>query len=146
MPEKTHPKIACYCIRLRRAAATLTDYYDQVLQPFGISVNQFSLLSALYKNQDIGTGKLANQVGLEKSTLVRSLQPLIKDGLVEDRATAGRSHKWHLTGKGDTVLHTALPVGQQVQKKVSAILDAQDKNLWTTLSKLDDLCDCTAKE
>ena len=136
-------EIFCYCIRLRRAANTVTDFYDRMLEPFGVSVNQFFLLISLARYAGMGTGRLAGIVGLEKSTLVRSLQPLIKEGWVEDCAPAGsRAHSWRLTAAGKSLLASAMPVWEKAQAKVLTALGGRQHLLWDCLADIVKLDDC----
>ncbi len=111
-----NPWNPCYCIALRRAANRITEYYDQLLRPCGITINQFSILATLSAMDGCGTGTLARRLQLEKSTLVRTLQPLLKAGYIEDSAPEGsRARELHLTPAGRTILADAKPVWKEAQ-------------------------------
>ena len=116
-PLPTEP---CLCTRARRAAQRMTDYYDKALQPSGISVNQYALLINIARLGECGTGELAQKLKLEKSTLVRTLKPLLATGLIVDVSTAGsRKRKLRLTPEGERVLQTAIPLWRQVQNELT---------------------------
>ena len=120
---RTHKPIACVCIRMRRVAYRVTDFYDQALEPAGISINQYSLLVNISRLERCGTGELARHVRLEKSTLVRTLQPLLKTGLIIDCSPEGnRRRQLALTPLGQDILKQALPLWENAQNALRARL------------------------
>lgn len=124
----------CHCINIRRAAVAVTDYYDRLLRPAGITLNQFSLLKNL---EDIGISSvsgLANHVGLDRSTLVRGIKPLMKAGYIEDISQSGkRDNQLRLTSLGHKTVDAALPLWEQAQK---GVLDQMGAEGLATLTKL----------
>lgn len=115
-PLPTEP---CLCTRARRAAQRMTDYYDEALQPSGISVNQYALLINIARLGECGTGELAQKLKLEKSTLVRTLKPLLAANLIADDSAAGsRKRRMRLTPEGESVLQKAIPLWQRVQNEL----------------------------
>ena len=111
-----YSSMPCLCIRMRRAAQKVTDFYDQMLSSTGLTVNQFSLLVNISRMEGCGTGELARKVGQEKSTLVRTLQPLIRNGLVKDRSSEGeRRRRLYLTPQGTATLTKAVPLWKKAQ-------------------------------
>lgn len=98
-------KSNCYCINLRRAANAVTDTYDRILQPIGLSVNQYSLLNNINRLKACSVSDLADYVGLERTTLVRSLKPLFKMGYIEDISEKGqRNRQLQVTKTGQQIL------------------------------------------
>ena len=117
------PTTPCICINLRRIGLKVTELYDKALKPVGLSVTQYSLLVNLCRKEGCGTGELAERVKLEKSTVVRTLQPLLRDGLIVDNATGGgRRRCLCLTPSGENVLQKAFPLWQKAQEEVLAEL------------------------
>ncbi|GKX57461.1 hypothetical protein SOASR030_35730 [Leminorella grimontii] len=115
-PLPTEP---CLCTRARRAAQRMTDYYDKALSPSGVSVNQYALLINIARLGECGTGELAQKLKLEKSTLVRTLKPLLEADLIVDVSEAkSRKRKMRLTQEGESVLQKAIPLWQQVQDEL----------------------------
>lgn len=112
----------------------VTDYYDRLLSHAGITLNQFSLLKNL---SDIGissVSRLANHVGLDRSTLVRGLKPLFKAGYIEDISQAGkRDNQMRLTPLGNKTVDAAIPFWEQAQEGV--LKQIGEDNL-ATLTKL----------
>jgi DNA-binding MarR family transcriptional regulator len=117
----------------------VTDYYDRLLRGAGITLNQFSLLKNL---RDIGiasVSRLANHVGLDRSTLVRGLKPLFKAGYIEDISQAGkRDNQMRLTPLGSQVVDAAIPLWEQAQEGVLKQIGEDDlATLNRLLSKME---------
>ncbi|MDL2283527.1 MarR family winged helix-turn-helix transcriptional regulator [Oxalobacter sp. OttesenSCG-928-P03] len=130
----------CYCIRLRRAAGRITDHYSEALSLTGLTVNQFSLLATLFKIEGCGTGQLAEAVGLEKSTLVRTLAPVIKAGYIRDDAPEkSRRRQLYLTPKGKETLAMATPLWQKAQAGIREKLGKKHQEIMALLDELDTL-------
>jgi DNA-binding MarR family transcriptional regulator len=117
------PKEPCICIGFRRIARKFTDFYDKYLQPAGIGANQFSLLVNIDRMEGCAIGELARKINLEKSTLVRTLQPLLRAELIVDKSQAKtRKRELYLTPAGKEVLQKALPLWTEAQENVKAKL------------------------
>lgn len=120
MSKITRKITSCYCINLRRAANSLTSYYDSVMEPLGISITQFSLLSSISKLEHCSVSDLATHIGLERTTVVRTLKPLLKKGYVEDTSEEGkRNRNLQLTSSGHKMMAQARPLWQQAQDKIA---------------------------
>lgn len=120
-------KSKCYCINLRRAALAVTKHYDCALKSTGLSANQFSLLINLSRMKSASVSKLAIQVGLERTTLVRTLKPLLSRRLVSDTsAQTERDRKLQITQEGWRVIEIALPRWEQTQKELENKLGAEN--------------------
>ena len=95
-------KSKCYCITLCRAANAITAYYDEGLQPTGMTTKQFSLLLHLSRLEEASTGELADYVNLERSTVTRNLKILVEQGWVYDKAEPGkRNHRCDRSGTAE---------------------------------------------
>lgn len=131
------PTTPCICINLRRLSQKTTEFYDQALKPLGVSVNQYSLLVSISRLEGCGTGQLARHVKLEKSTLVRTLQPLFRDGLIVDAsAEEKRKRRMYLTPAGEDILKKAFPLWEKAQKDIAAELGVDYAELVDFLGKL----------
>ena len=122
----------CVCFNLRWVTRAVTQFFDAELRRHGIRPTQTPILSALAAKPGWSMDELSDWLGMERTTLVRNLRPLERDGLVQLSGT-GRGGKVSvsLTGKGKRELAEALPawrVGQQTvvktlgQERWSAIL------------------------
>ena len=86
-------KIDCHCFNLRRSVNFVTNLYNKHMEASGITANQFSILGALNRLGSSNVSGLANELGLERTTVVRALKPLFKMGLIEDKSLEGRRGK-----------------------------------------------------
>lgn len=133
-------KTPCLCIRLRRAAQRMTDFYSRMLAPVKLTVNQFSLLNNLSRMEGCGTGELARKVGQDKSTLVRTLQPLLRDGLINDHSSEDdRRRQLFLTPQGRSILDRAIPLWQEAQAELVVKLGKKQAELMEFFDKLDSI-------
>ena len=72
----------CTCFAVRRAARHVTQAFDRSLAPTGLRITQFALLSRLARSGPRNIQDLAQEMGLDRTTLGRNLRPLERDGLV----------------------------------------------------------------
>lgn len=117
----------CICVAIQKAARMISRSYDAALKPVGLSNWQFTLLMTMYSEGTPTISKLANDMGMDRTTLTANLKPLERRGLlvvhidVEDR----RVRRLILTEAGLTTLLKALPLWEKVQascmKRLSGI-------------------------
>lgn len=134
----TLPAPACTCGRLRRAARALTQLYDDLMEPCGLRVTQFSLLRTLSTQGPARMSDLAKTLLLDRTALSRTLDPLVDRGLVD--ITPGRdarTREVQLTQAGARALRSAMPHWQRAQSQVAARIGS-DK-LDTLIATLTDL-------
>ena len=109
----------CYCITLRRAAQTISDLYDAHMTAIGITVNQYSLLSKLGHFPYCSVSELAEDAGLERTTVVRALKPLTEKGFVADLSEEGkRKRKLCLTEEGKKIVKKGRAIWNQEQGEI----------------------------
>lgn len=119
MAEKKRRSSTCHCIQLRRAASRVTERYDMALAPAGLTVGQYSLLAHLERLEPVSVSRLAEELELERTTLVRTLKLVLARQLVADAAEPGRrSRALTLTGEGRTLLEQARPLWRAAQEDV----------------------------
>jgi DNA-binding MarR family transcriptional regulator len=131
----------CTCFNVRRASRAITQFFDAGVRRHGIRPTQTSILGALQAKEGWGMGELSDFLGMERTTLLRNLRPLQRDGLVQ---TLGGGHGIHvkleITDKGRAALAKTLPAWRDAQAKVVAILG---KERWSAI--IQDLENVTAK-
>lgn len=116
---------SCFANRLRAVSRAISKQYDAGLRPLDIKVSQLSVLTAV----SMGGGALtiveiAAQLGMDRSTLSRNLDPLERRGLVEVGPEARhRARKVALTEAGAALLRAAYPLWQQSQAAAIAAVD-----------------------
>ena len=111
---------SCLCLALRRTTRIVTQRYDAALRPFGIRATQVSILTAAASGDGVPLTPLAEAFGMERTTLLRNVRPLVRQGLVEVRRAAGHRHdELRATAKGRRMLARAYPAWRRVQDEVT---------------------------
>ena len=120
---------ACTCFRLRSLTRRVTQLYDQVLAPSGLTVTQYSLLAhALRQDAAPTVSELAQQLFTDRTTLTRNLKPLVDAGLVNVAdGTDARSKAVRVTAKGRSAFRAARPLWKEAQARLRA--QAGDRRL-----------------
>jgi DNA-binding MarR family transcriptional regulator len=118
----------CSCLRLRRITRRTTRIYDHLLEPEGLTVNQFGLLARLYgaslRGESLSIGSLAERVGMDSTTLNRSLKPLEIHGFIANGRglTDRRVRAVLITSAGIEKFHHAVPLWRKAQAQIDAAL------------------------
>lgn len=121
----------CVCFNLRRAARAMTQFFDAELRRHGIRPTQTPLLGALAAKPGWSMEELSGWLGMERTTLVRNLQPLERDGLVKLTGTGrGRRVSVSITAAGKKDLENALPAWRAAQRAAVKTLGGPR---WTAL-------------
>ncbi|MFL6709451.1 MAG: MarR family winged helix-turn-helix transcriptional regulator [Massilia sp.] len=101
MPEeKMKPDLhfaSCNCLALRKAARAVSAFYDRALAPTGLSSVQFGLLAAIHDQPGIGMQELSDELVMDRTNLVRAVQPLARNGYIVQSADPENSRKRALT-------------------------------------------------
>ena len=70
----------CTCFSLRRASRRATQVYDRELAEVGLSLNGYSILRRARDAKPLG--ELAEELGMDRTTLTRNLKPLLQSGVM----------------------------------------------------------------
>jgi DNA-binding MarR family transcriptional regulator len=98
----------CHCLAARRRARRITRLYDKHLRPYGLRATQFSVLAALSTGSAVPLSRLADFLGMERTTLTRSAAVLERRGWIEsDAAADARVRPIRLTKSGRRKLEAA---------------------------------------
>ena len=128
----------CACHRVRTAARAVTRAYDEALRPVGLRATQLSVLVATAADEALSITALANLLGMDRSTLTRSLRPLEAEGLITvGREGWRRSRTLEITEKGRSRLREALPLWEKAQRTLRRKLG--DRRWDVIRNDLDDL-------
>ncbi|NEQ53339.1 MAG: winged helix-turn-helix transcriptional regulator [Leptolyngbya sp. SIO3F4] len=116
----------CIAMRLRQLNRIVTRLYDDALRPLGFTINQLNILATIVSRGPIPPGQLGQMLGMEKSTVSRTVERMYKRGWIEigpgkDR----RSQSLKATPQGRQLLATAAPVWHELQVNV---LDSTAEN------------------
>jgi DNA-binding MarR family transcriptional regulator len=131
----------CYCINFRKAARALTAYYDCMLLSSGLTVTQYSLLINLFRAAPCSVTALAKIMELERTTLIRNIQPLIKAGLLQDLSEEReRDRQLAVTEAGLVSLEAAQKLWEKAQTGLKKHVGEKElKKLMNTIATVEHL-------
>lgn len=110
----------CTCFSLRKATRAVTQLYDEALRPTGLRATQFSMLTLLQAAGTVPMTRLAEAAVMDRTTLSRNLDVLVRHGLVRIRPGAdARVREVELTPAGMAKLEAAYPHWQRAQRVVA---------------------------
>ena len=139
--EQLHPNPQgnpCHCFALRHAARSISRQYTEVMGGLGLKPTQFSVLSVLAQAQQSSITSLADILGLERTSLTRTLRPLENEKLVE-RTEEGfkRQKAIRITAKGLSKYQQCLPLWSTAQQNLVQKLTPKElEQLHTLLAKV----------
>lgn len=120
------PRKRCTCFLLRKLTRRVTQAYDEALAPAGLTITQYSLLAHLARGEGASVSALAARMGMERTTLVRNLKPLVAAGWARyGERGAGKPAALELTAAGRTRLRSAAPLWERAQDALEAQLGAK---------------------
>jgi DNA-binding MarR family transcriptional regulator len=134
MESSTLPTLPCLCANIRRVTRAITQRYDLVLRPVGLTITQFTILQALSLAGDITQGRLGEILAMDSTTLTRTLGVMNRQGWIakvygKDR----RERRLRLTLAGKSELNRAVPYWRRAQESLRNQLG---KERWDDLTKL----------
>lgn len=113
------PVTACVCARLRHASRAMTRIYDHHLERAGLTLMQYSLLTRLSRVAPPTMRGLSILMGLDRSSLTRTLEPLKERGWLEVEPGQDRRRRIvRLTDAGRLARRAAEPLWQAAQEDV----------------------------
>ena len=122
---------SCTCSELRRAARAVTLLYDNAFKSSGLLSTQLGVLHTIYNSASITISELAEELGMDRTTLTRNLSVLERDGLIN--MSSGKDHRTKIvtiTSKGRTSIAKAIPLWNEVQRRVK---QQMGENSWREL-------------
>ncbi|MBN3819793.1 winged helix-turn-helix transcriptional regulator [Paraburkholderia sp. Se-20369] len=120
--DDIHIAGVCNCLALRQATRFVTQIYERHLGSVGLTSAQFSILAILSRRPDVLMSELADLLVMDRTTLLRALKPLQRDGLVATGVSEqdARAHVLHLTQQGVRTLGHAKHAWQAAQDEFEA--------------------------
>ncbi len=120
----------CYCIKLRRAANTLTKFYDQAFITLDLTTNQFSLLNDIHLLKSCNKSELAQYARLDRTTIIRNLNTLHRKKLIKEVSVMNNRNKViQLTEIGESIRIRGLEIWKTIQKKVKLVIGEENKDI-----------------
>lgn len=97
-------------------ARAMRTYIDQRARAHGMTRAQWSVLSRIERQEGLNQAELAEVLEIQPISLVRLIDRLCQQGLVERRAhaTDRRVNLLHLTGAGRDRLQAMSPLGREI--------------------------------
>jgi DNA-binding MarR family transcriptional regulator len=128
----------CTCFNTRRISRVITQFFDAQVRRDGLRPTQTPILRALDAKNGWSMAELSDWLGMDRTTLLRNLRPLQRDGLARAKGGGrGGLVKLEITEKGRIALTKMLPSWRSAQDKVVAILG---KERWAAIiSDLDEV-------
>jgi len=113
----------CYCDLLRTAARKTTAIYDRHLAAVELTLAQYRLLKRINRTGKLSITELASLCDLDRSTVGRNVQVLVRHELVEETSCGdGRRSMLSLSETGRQRLAAAVPLWHAAQTEIEATL------------------------
>src|SRR6266567_5629181 len=126
----------CACFNVRRISRVITQFFDAEVRRHGIRPTQTPILGALQAKDGWGMAELSEWLGMERTTLVRNLRPLQRDGLVRvGGGGRGRLVELAITAKGRKQIEKVAPAWKSAQR--AAVKTLGEKRWSAILSDLE---------
>ena len=121
----------CVCFNLRSVARVVTQFFDAEIRRHGIRPTQRTILMALSAEESWTMAALSDWLGMDRTTLVRNLGPLQRDGMVQT-VGGGRGGRVELsiTAKGQKKIKESLPAWRSAQ---SAAVKTLGEQRWSAI-------------
>ena len=130
--KATHGDLTrCSATALRKATRRVTQLYDDMLQPTGLTVTQYGLMTEILRrgpNSPTVT-ELADAMVMDRSGLGHTLRPLERDGyvaLVQDKAD-GRQRSVVVTELGRRLHRKATALWEQAQQRFVEVVGRDER-------------------
>ena len=116
----------CVCFNLRWVTRVVTQFFDAELRRHGIRATQAPILLVLKAKGSSSMAELSDSLGMDRTTLVRNLQPLQREGLVETSGGGrGRRVELAISAKGLKQVEKLMPAWNSAQAAVVKTLGEQ---------------------
>jgi DNA-binding MarR family transcriptional regulator len=121
----------CVCFNLRWVTRMVTQFYDAEMRRHGVRPTQGSILVSLRSKDSWNMAELSDWLGMDRTTLVRNLRPLQRDGFVKTDG-GGRGHRVEvmITDKGRKQIEKLTPAWQTAQ---NAIVQTLGQKRWSAI-------------
>src|SRR5215207_8899677 len=121
----------CLCFNLRWVSRAVTQFFDAEMRRHGIRPTQGSILASLQAKDSWTMAELSDWLGMDRTTLVRNLRPLQRDGLVQvDGGGRGRRVELAITDKGRKQMEKLTPAWKSAQ---TAMVKTLGEKRWSSI-------------
>lgn len=120
----------CTCYRVRKAARAMTQFYDDTLANAGLTSTQMSVLVELARSPNLSVTELGKHLGMDRTTLSRTIKPLLAAGWVEGPPGVDRrSRNLAISPAGEKVLTRAMSGWSHAETAILRGLGSEKRNL-----------------
>jgi DNA-binding MarR family transcriptional regulator len=128
---------------LGNAVRTIRSRVDRTLQNSGLRLGQYQVLRHLWDEDGLTPREIAGRLDVEMPTITRTVQRMVRDGLVQRRAHPddARSVRIYLTKRG-VDLRPALAeiIGEQTEHALRGFLPHERAAFVTMLDRIAENC------
>jgi DNA-binding MarR family transcriptional regulator len=124
---------------INRAARSMAHQLAQELRPAGIGIGQWAVLLFLWARDGLSQAELARVVAIEPPTMVRTIDRMVRDGLVTRASDPddGRLTRIYLTERGRSLRDELIPKAVAVNTAtLGRLTPAEGRTLRRLLGKL----------
>jgi len=123
---------ACVCGNLRKASRSITQFYDKLLAPSGITITQLALLRTISIGNSSTISKLSKDMYMDRTTLTRNLDLLKKQDLIKIESSSDKRKRIvTITNRGKAQMTKALPLWERAQ---GTIIEKFGKGNWREIN------------
>ena len=128
MQEVEEAAKACVCHNLRKTSRAITQFYDKLLAPSGITITQFAVLRAISIGNSSTITEISKEMYMDRTTLTRSLELLEKQDFIQIESSDDRRKRIvTITTHGKAQMSKALPLWEKAQ---GIIMEKFGKRNW----------------
>ena len=128
MQEVDDAAKACVCHNLRKTSRAITQFYDKLLAPSGITITQLALLRAISIGNSSTITEISKEMHMDRTTLTRSLELLEKQDFIQIESSRDRRKRIvTTTSRGKAQITKALPLWEKAQ---GIIMEKFGKGNW----------------
>jgi DNA-binding MarR family transcriptional regulator len=115
-PSSPDTRIQCACTNLKMTARVVGRAYDDALAAAGLNATQYAILVNVGRHQPISLMRLADTLGLERTSLYRAVALMEDNGWLRAEALGeGVTRVVALTDAGEELLKAARPHWEKTQ-------------------------------
>ena len=117
----------CLFLNTVKTARSLTRKFDQKLAPCGVTAIQFFVMMFIRYNEGKTINALADLMDMDRSTLTRNLDGLVRKGLtLKQMAPKGNAKTCLLTDQGNILLDELTPQWLDMRRNLKIHLAGRD--------------------
>ena len=125
----------CLAVRVRLISRAVTGIYDRAVERHGLTIAQVNLMAALGAIGPCAPTALADVLQLERSTVSRNLNLLLRDGWIEATSSDAKGiREVTLTRPGRKKIDSVMPDWRDAQDQASKLIGAEGVEAVRTIA------------